>query len=44
MQLHKAKMLEAVRKQLAIDMNCHELDFLKDGMVFCEAKLNELQM
>lgn len=41
MQLDKAKMLEIVRQQLALDMNCNEQDFLKDGIVFCEEKLNE---
>lgn len=34
-------MLEIVQKQLAIDMNCDVQDFLKDGIVFCEAKLND---
>jgi len=41
MELHKSKMLEIVRKQLAIDMNCDPEDFVKEGIVFCEAKLNE---
>ena len=41
MELNKSKMLEVVRKQLAIDMNCKEEDFIKEGVVFCEAKLNE---
>lgn len=41
MELNKSKMLEVVRKQLAIDMNCNIKDFLKDGIVFCEAKSNE---
>jgi len=34
-------MLEIVRNQLAIDMNCKSEDFLKDGIVFCKAKSNE---
>lgn len=41
MELNKSKMLEIVRKQLAIDMNCNMEDFLKEGIVFCEAKLNK---
>lgn len=41
MELNKSKMLEVVRKQLAVDMNCKEEDFIKEGVVFCEAKLNE---
>lgn len=41
MEFNKAKILEIVRKQLAIDMNCNAEDFIKDGIVFCEAKLNE---
>lgn len=41
MKINKSKMLEIVRKQLAIDMNCNIEDFLKDGIVFCEAKSNE---
>jgi Predicted acetyltransferase len=40
MELNKPKMLEIVRKQLAIDMNCNTEDLVKDGIVFCEAKLN----
>lgn len=35
------KILEIVRHQLALDMNCNAQDFLTDGIVFCEAKLNE---
>jgi hypothetical protein len=34
-------MLEIVRKQLAIDMNCSIQDFIKEGIVFCKARLNE---
>ncbi|MEG2290184.1 MAG: GNAT family N-acetyltransferase [Clostridium sp.] len=41
MDLNKAVMLEIVRKQLSIDMNCRVEDFIKDGIVFCEAKLNQ---
>ncbi|MCM1989048.1 GNAT family N-acetyltransferase [Oceanirhabdus seepicola] len=41
MEFNKSKMIEIVRKQLAIDMNCNIQDFIKDGIVFCEAKSNE---
>lgn len=41
MDLDKVKILKIVRKQLAIDMNCTVDDFNKDGLVFCEARLNE---
>lgn len=41
MSFTKSKILEIVRKQLAIDMNCNVQDFLEDGIVFCEAKKNE---
>ncbi len=41
MEFNKSNILEIVRKQLAIDMNCNTNDFVKDGIVFCEAKLNE---
>lgn len=41
MEFNKSKILEIVSKQLAIDMNCNSEDFFKDGIVFCEAKLNE---
>lgn len=40
MEFNKSEMLEIVRKQLAIDMNCNTEDFVNDGIVFCEAKLN----
>lgn len=40
MDFDKLKILEIVRNQLALDMNCNTQDFLNDGMVFCEAKLN----
>lgn len=39
--LNKSKMLEIIRKQLAIDLNCQPEDFTKDGIVFCEAILKE---
>lgn len=41
MKLNKLEMLDIVRKQLSIDMNCSAQDFLKDGIVFSESKLNE---
>lgn len=41
LNFNKQKLLEAVRFQLAVDMNCNEQDFLKDGIIFCEAKINE---
>ncbi|MCM0650295.1 GNAT family N-acetyltransferase [Clostridium swellfunianum] len=41
MGLNRLKMLDIVRNQLAIDMNCRVQDFAKEGIVFCEAKLNE---
>jgi len=41
MHLNKHKMLEIVRHQLAIDMNCNDQDFIEDGIVFCEASMNE---
>lgn len=37
----KSIMLDMVRQQLAIDMNCKAEDFLNDGVVFSEARLNE---
>ena len=33
-------MLEIIKKQLTIDMNCEPADLDKDGIVFCEAGLN----
>ena len=41
MEFNKSKILETVSRQLAIDMNCNSEDFFKDGIIFCEAKLNE---
>lgn len=41
MEFNKARMLDIVRHQLAIDMNCSTQDFLNKGIVFCEAKLND---
>ena len=40
MRQNKADMLKIVRRQLAIDMNCEEQDFLRDGTIFCETRLN----
>ncbi len=37
----KPEMLAIVRRQLAVDMNCGAEDFLREGIVFCEAGLNE---
>lgn len=39
--LDRLKMLKIVRHQLAIDMNCNEQDFLNDGIMFCQGRLNE---
>lgn len=41
MDFNKSKILDIVRHQLALDMNCNAHDFLADGIVFCESKLNE---
>lgn len=41
MEFSKSKILEIVRQQLAVDMNCNVEDFFEDGIVFCEAKMNE---
>ncbi len=41
MGFSKPEMLDIVRRQLAIDLNCDPEDFLRDGVVFCEAALNE---
>ncbi|WP_202707767.1 GNAT family N-acetyltransferase [Sporosalibacterium faouarense] len=41
MEFNKSKLLQVVKKQLAIDMNCNIEDFTKESIVFCEAKLNE---
>jgi hypothetical protein len=41
MDFNREKILEIVRQQLALDMNCDAQDFLNDGIVFCRAKLNE---
>ncbi len=40
MEKEKNEILLVVRKQLAQDMGCAPEDFLKDGVVFCEAGLN----
>ncbi len=37
MTLNKKRMLDIVRRELAFDMNCDPEDFLRDGVVFCEA-------
>ena len=37
MVLARGAMLDAVRKQLAVDMNCDPDAFIKDEVVFCEA-------
>jgi GNAT superfamily N-acetyltransferase len=41
MRLSKTEMLETVRRQLALDLHCDPRDFLRDGVVFCEAKIQE---
>ncbi len=41
MVLDKKGMLDIVRKQLAVDMNCDPRDFLHDGVVFTKAALLE---
>ena len=41
MSFNRYEILEIVKKQLAIDMNCNIEDLNKNGLVFCEAKLNE---
>lgn len=41
MDFCKSKIMEIVRSQLALDMNCREQDFLTNGITFCLAKLNE---
>lgn len=41
MEFNKPKILEIVRKQLAMDMNCNTEDFVREGIVFHEAKLNQ---
>ncbi len=40
MTLTKDKIWSAVRKQLAIDLNCSVDDFDREGFVFCEAREN----
>ncbi|MBL4932024.1 GNAT family N-acetyltransferase [Clostridium paridis] len=39
--IDKSKILEIVRKQLSIDMNCNTEDFDKGEIVFSESKLNK---
>jgi len=41
MILDKTAMLQIVRRQLAVDMNCDPKDFLSDGVVFCKTTPNE---
>jgi hypothetical protein len=41
MSFNRLKILEIVRHQLALDMNCNAQDFLNDGIVLCEDRLNE---
>lgn len=38
---NRSNIFGIVRHQLALDMNCNTQDFLSDGIVFCEAKLND---
>ena len=40
-KLDRTEMLNIVRHQLALDMNCNSQDFVEDGILFCEAQLNE---
>lgn len=37
----RSRILEVVRKQLSIDMNCSNAHFTQDGVFFCEARLLE---
>lgn len=39
--INKSIMMDYVYRQLAIDYNCSPDDFLKDGLIFTEAKKNE---
>ena len=41
MNFNKSEMLDIVRRQLAVDMNCKEEGFLHDNVIFCEAKEKE---
>lgn len=41
MKLTKDEMLTIVRRQLAVDMNCKEEDFLLDGVTFCRSAIND---
>jgi Predicted acetyltransferase len=40
-EFSRTKILEIVRSQLAVDYNCSPEDFIKDGITFCEASLND---
>jgi hypothetical protein len=31
---------DIARKQLAVDMNCREEDFMNDGLIFCKSRIN----
>lgn len=39
--ISKKNMMDCVYQQLAIDYNCSPDDFLKDGVIFTEAKENK---
>lgn len=39
--MNKKIMMDRVYNQLAIDYNCSPDDFLKEGLIFTEAKQNE---
>lgn len=39
--INKKNMMDCVYNQLAIDYNCEPDDFLKDGLIFTEARENE---
>lgn len=39
--INKKEMMDCVCQQLAIDYNCSPDDFLKDGLIFTEARANE---
>lgn len=41
MEFNRTKMLEIVRQQLSVDYNCSPEDFINDGIIFCQSKLNE---
>lgn len=41
MYLDKSKMIDIVKTQLAIDMNCSKDELSKEGIIFCEAGVNK---